>query len=93
LPEGRDGLFDRALDSFDVCSVRLDRDRLSAIEFNRFDYGGSRAGVITLGLGRGRPFGATGLRDGGAAPPRPASDERNLTCQVSLISLAHIFPF
>jgi len=26
VAEGRDGLFDRALDSFDVGSVRLDRD-------------------------------------------------------------------
>src|SRR4030095_8316674 len=33
--EGRDGLLDRALDSFDVGSVRLDRDSLSATQFNR----------------------------------------------------------
>ena len=30
--EGRDGLFDRTLDGFDVGSVRLDRDSLSAID-------------------------------------------------------------
>src|SRR5206468_11870824 len=40
--KGRDGLFDRTLDSFDVGSVRLDRDSLSAMKFNRFDHGGSR---------------------------------------------------
>jgi len=34
--ESRDGLFDRTLDCFDVGSVRLNRDGLSATEFNRF---------------------------------------------------------
>ena len=41
--EGRDGLFDRAFDCFDVGGVRLNRDRLSAIAFNRLDDGGGRA--------------------------------------------------
>src|SRR5258707_10297458 len=93
LPEGRDGLFDRSLDRFDVGSVRLYRERLSAIELNRFDYGGSCAGVLHVSDGHGRSICGKALRDCGADAARPASDERNLTCQVSLISLAHIFPF
>jgi hypothetical protein len=46
--EGRDGLFDRTLDCFDVGRVRLDRDGISAAKFNRFDYGRGRAGVLRV---------------------------------------------
>jgi len=44
--EGCEGLFDAPLDGSDVGSVRLDRDSLTSVEFDRFDYGGSRAGVL-----------------------------------------------
>jgi len=61
--EGRDGLFNRAPDSFDVGSVRLDRDSLSAIEFNRFDHGGSRAGVLRVRDGHARSIRGQAFRD------------------------------
>src|SRR5258705_9649024 len=47
---GRDGLFDRALDSFDVGGVRLYRDSLSAIEFNRLDRKSTRLNSSHLGI-------------------------------------------
>src|SRR5258708_6239766 len=93
LPEGRDGLFDRAVDSFDVGSVRLYRDRLSAIESNRFDHIGSRAGVLHVGDSHNRSIYGQALRDCGADAARPASDERNLACQPSFMIVAHVFPF
>src|ERR1043166_9060134 len=52
--EGRDGLFDRALDSFAVARVRLAWDSLSATKFNRFDHGGSRACLLRVRDGHAR---------------------------------------
>jgi hypothetical protein len=56
--EGRDGLFDRTLDGFGVGSVGLDRNSLSASEFNCFDHGGSRAFVLRVGEGHARSIGS-----------------------------------
>src|ERR1700721_786300 len=46
-----DGLFNSVLDCFRVCSVRLDRDSLSATLFDRFDYGGGCARIFRVGDG------------------------------------------
>ncbi len=75
--EGRDGLFDRALDRFDVGSVRLDRDRLSAAEFNRFDHRGSRAGVLRVRDGHARSICGQTFRNRCANAPRTAGNERH----------------
>jgi len=52
--EGGDGLFDRALDSFDVGSIRPDGDSLSASELDCFHHGRSRAGVLCIRDGHSR---------------------------------------
>src|SRR5882762_6572746 len=76
-PERREGLFDRALDGSDVGSVCSDRDRLSTIELNRFDHGGSRACVFCVRNGHARSIGCQTLRDGCTDPPGTAGNERH----------------
>jgi hypothetical protein len=75
--EGRDGLFDRALDSFSVGSVRLERDSLSATKFNRFDYGGGRAGLLRVRDGHARSIRGQTFRNRCANAPRTAGNERH----------------
>ena len=76
--ESRDRLFDRGLDRFDVGSVRLDRDGLSALELNRFDHGGSRFGVLRIRDGHARSIRCQTLRDRPADAPGTAGNERHL---------------
>ena len=73
--EGRDGLFDRVLDCFGVGGVRLDRDGLSAAEFNRFDHGGGRAGVFRVRDGYACSIRGQTLRDRCANAPGTAGNE------------------
>jgi hypothetical protein len=76
--EGRDGLFDRALDGVDVGSVRLDRDSLSTITFNRVDDRGSGGGLLCIRDGHIRSVRGQTFRDGCANASRTAGDECHL---------------
>ena len=64
-----------ALDSFGVGGVRLDRDSLSAVAFNRFDHGGSRVGVLRVRDGHARSIRGQTFRDRCANAPRTAGNE------------------
>jgi hypothetical protein len=57
-----------------VGSVRLDRDRLSAAAFNRFDHGG-RVGVLRVGDGHACSVGGQTFCDRCANAPRTAGNE------------------
>ena len=76
--EGRDGLFDRALDSFDVGSIRLDRDSLSAIAFNCFHHGRSRAGVLRVRDRHARSIGGQTFGNRGSDAAGTAGNECHL---------------
>jgi hypothetical protein len=67
-------------DRFDVCSVRLDRDGLSATEFNRFDYGRGRAGVLRMRDGYACSIGGQTLRNRCANAPGAAGNECHYLC-------------
>jgi hypothetical protein len=73
--EGRDGLFDRTLDGFGVGSVRLDSDSFSAREFNCFDHGGSRAGVLRVREGYACSIGGKALCNRCTDAPRTTGYE------------------
>jgi hypothetical protein len=75
LAEGRDDLLDRGVDGASISGVRLDRDSLSSIEFNRFDHGGSRTGVLRVCDGHIRPVRSQTFRDRGTNATRAAGNE------------------
>src|SRR6202040_2752067 len=88
--EGRDGPFDRALDSFDVGSIRLDRDSLSAIAFNGFYHRGSRAGVLRVRDRHARSICGQTFGNRGSDAARTAGDNRDLARQFLAIVIAHM---
>jgi len=92
LPEGRDGLFDSALDSFDVGSVRCIAIAFPPSSSIALTTAESRAGVLHVSDGHGRSICGQALGDRSTDTGAPASDESDLPAS-PLPVCCHVFPF
>ena len=80
--EGCDGLFDGGIDGAGIGGVRLNRDRLSAGAFDRFDDRSGRVGTFRICNGHLRSVRSQTLSDCSTNAPRAARNECNLSFQL-----------